>query len=113
VGLSGHIETWLDKNGKLVSADYNPATEQITLALAHPGPCQVPEIEIPYTPDEPPVTNCPPRGEYIREEYQYDYRQGESAEQGDSPCMISRAMYFTDGQCGEYSNGEILVNGGC
>lgn len=110
VSLAAHIETWLGMDGTLKRASYRVADELLTLEINHPGPCQIPKDDVPFDPEEEP-SPCPPRDTFLREEYQYEYRRGESAETGAQPCAVNKGTYYADGRCGEFSTNDFISNG--
>ncbi|MCX6218335.1 hypothetical protein [Spirosoma sp.] len=110
ISITETIETWLGADGHLVKATLDVAAELLTLEISHPGPCQVPKVDLPFDPDENPST-CPPAGEFIREVYEYQYFPGQSAATGAQPCAVNWGNYYTDGKCGEYSTNDVISNG--
>lgn len=107
VYLNKSIQSWYGPDGRLKSAEYNVATGQLTIEIVHPGPCQV-QPDGPFVPDDPP-NECPPRGEWIREETQVEYSRSDPSR----VCAQSTAVFYTDGQCGEYSDASVMGQYDC
>ncbi len=107
VPLAGLVQTWYGDNGEVLSADYHVAAEQLTLQIAHPGPCITSDtVTLPPAPGQP----CPARGVYLRTEkdFKFDFTAGLEL-----VCHLINIDVFTDGKCGEYKVTSPLYSGSC